>query len=132
MKGSSALWWIVGLAIVAVLALVIGIGVVCSSLIGGAGELASESLEVVQEEVDRTSITQREFESVKPRMGRSSVENDLGKSAGNSAGDFAAPIPREPRGTSCLYYFERGQSALTAPTYRFCFRAGRLIRKQVL
>jgi hypothetical protein len=135
-ESSSSLWWILGIATAVILALIVLLAIACGSIIGGAGDLAGEGLDVAREELERvqrqSAITQDAYASVKPRTSRSAVETKLGKPADVSATGSRAGLPAEPPGTSCLYYFERGQSVFAGPTFRFCFARNRLARKDVL
>jgi hypothetical protein len=113
-----------------------GIGLACSSLIGGATDQIGRGLEFAEEELRRdqrqSSITQREFETTRAGTSRDVVENQLGPpvqlSGSELEGGGRGPVPP---GASCTYYNERGQPLLAGPTYRFCFKRGRLVSKDV-
>ena len=132
------LWIMLGIAgVLAVGAAFVGIGLACGSLIGGATDQIGRGLEFAADEIEReqrkTAITQREFESIQPRSRRSQVENELGRpielTTDRRTDPGAGPVPP---GASCIYYNERGQPLLSGPSYRFCFRRGQLISKEVL
>jgi hypothetical protein len=132
---SSSLWWILGICTALVLALVVGLGLACGSIIGGAGDLAQEGIDASFEELERvqeqSSITQAEFVTLRPGASRAAVEARLGRPADVST-TGPSKVPREPAGASCIYYFERGQSLFLGPTYRVCFARGRLTEKDVI
>ncbi len=132
------LWIVLGIAgVLAVGAAFAGIGLACSSLIGGATDQIGRGLEFAEKELEReqrqTAINHREFASTQLGSRRSRVENELGRPVeltGDGRTDpGAGPVPQ---GASCIYYTERGQPLLAGPTYRFCFKRGRLISKDVL
>jgi hypothetical protein len=133
---SSSLWWILGGVTVVILLLVAGIAVACGSLLGGASQLASEGIDAGLNELERvqrqSSITQADYASVKRGTGRGAVEAELGRPANVAATGPQTGLPKEPPGTTCTYYFERGQSLFLGPTYRFCFAGNRLEQKKVL
>ena len=133
---SRGLWWAIGIASALILAVIIVLGLVCGSLVGGAGDLARKGLDIAGEELERlqrqSSISQSAFAGVKPGTSRAAVETKLGKPADLQQTGSAGGLPNEPPGSSCLYYYERGQSVFAGPTYRFCFARGRLVEKKVL
>jgi hypothetical protein len=134
--GSSSLWWILGGATLLILLLVGGFALACGSLIGGASRLAGEGIDAGLNELERlqrqSSITQADYVSVKRGTGRGAVEARLGKPVEAGPDGVQTRLPDEPGGTTCIYYFERGQSLFAGPTYRFCFAGNRLVQKKVL
>lgn len=135
-SSSRSVWWIAGLGAALILALIIGLGLACGSIFGGVGDLAREGIDASFEELERvqeqSSITQSDFVSVRPGTSRSAVEARLGRPADVSTRSAQTALPREPGGTSCIYYFEQGQSLFLGPTYRFCFARGGLAKKGIL
>lgn len=134
--GSNTLYWVLGLCTALILALVVGLGLVCSSVIGGAGDLAGAGLDAAQEELqrmnDRTAITERQFESVKATATEPGLKRELGKPGATGADRISRSFPGEPPGSSCLYYHELGAPAINGLAYRFCFLSGKLVRKERL
>ncbi len=135
-SSSSTLYWVLGLCAALILALVVGFGLVCSSVIGGAGDLAEEGLDVAQDELqqlnDKTAITERQFESVKVTATKRGLERELGKPGARGPGKISRSFPGEPPGSSCLYYNDLGAPAINGLAYRFCFLGGKLVRKERL
>lgn len=133
---SNTLYWVLGLCAALILALIVGLGLVCSSVIGGAGELAGEGLDVAQEELqrvnDKTAITERQFESVKATATERGLKRELGKPGATGADRISRSFPGEPPGSSCLYYNELGAPVINGLAYRFCFLSGKLVRKERL
>ncbi len=133
---SSTLYWVLGLCAALILALVVGLGLVCSSVIGGAGELAGAGFDAAQEElqrvIDKTAITERQFESVKAAATKRGLKRELGKPDARGGGKVSRSFPGEPPGSSCLYYNELGAPATNGLAYRFCFLTGKLVRKERL
>jgi hypothetical protein len=130
------LWIALGIAgLLAVGAAVAGIGLACSSLIGGASEQLGEGLEFAQDELEReqrqSSITHERFASVRPGVARAELEKRLGRPV-DVGGSEPGARGGVSAGAACIYYNERGQPLLAGPTYRFCFRGGRLVAKDVL
>jgi hypothetical protein len=129
------LWIALGIAgLLAIGAAVAGIGLACSSLIGGASDQLGRGLEIAQDELQReqrrTAITQRQYQAVRLDTPRAAVENRLGRPV--AGGDAPQGRTGAPAGSTCIHYHELGQPLFAGPTYRFCFRSGRLIAKDVL
>ncbi|WP_022926749.1 hypothetical protein [Patulibacter americanus] len=93
--------------ILAVVLLVAG----CAALIGGA---ANE----VQEDSDRTAITEQQYRQVKTGDRKADVEAELGDP--QSADEFSTEIDGldKPVGSSCIHY---GKKDELVSGYQFCF-----------
>jgi hypothetical protein len=101
---------VVKIALGILLALVVLI-VGCTALVGSAGN-------DVQEDSDRTAITQSQYRQVKTGDQRSDVEAQLGDP--ERADEFSSEIEGldKPVGSSCISYGRKGQ---LLSGFQFCF-----------
>ena len=87
--------------------------------LGGCGACVVIGLNAADEELDRTAISQREFDSVNQGTPRAEVEARFGE---------PWETDREG-GLDCIAYTERDDSLFDLTLFDFCFRDGRLAYK---
>lgn len=87
--------------------------------LGGCGACVAVGINAADEELDRTAISQREFDSVKQGTPRQEVEARFGEAwETDSEG-----------GLDCITYTERDDGLFDLTLFDFCFRDGRLVFK---
>ena len=101
-----------------VVKIALGIVLGCTVLIVGCAALIGSAADDVQEESDRTAITQQQYREIRRGATRSEVEAALGEPA--SADEWSTEIDGldEPVGSTCVYYGRKGE---LLPSYQFCF-----------
>lgn len=102
-------------------AIVAGSILVCLLLLGGCGLLIKAAVDEAGDEIDKRSITEAEFRSVKPGESEETVRARLGDPTSEKT--FGAP----PR--TCIQYPQKGDGLLGLDEYRFCFVGGVLVFK---
>ena len=112
------------LIVLGVLAL-LGIGgcVACVAIVGtGVNEASKE----IDEELNKSSITKDQFNSIELGTSQSAVIEELGPPADKQTFENEGVLDKEPQGSSCIYYNEADDFA---SSYQFCFTESKLDSK---
>jgi hypothetical protein len=120
------------------------LGVVCALAIGGcvallfvvdeAADVARQGIDALDAEagrfVDGHAISDHEFAGLSRLDDRDLIERRLGPPIADSMvpSGRGEELPQGAR--ECAYYFRKGQSVLDGPSFRLCYRDGRLLVKK--
>jgi hypothetical protein len=99
------------------------------TLIVGCALLIGSAADKVQNDSQKHAITQTQFAAVEQGTSQSSVEKQLGTPEDRQQFEQAGFASKEPVGSSCIYYNEKGKDLFEGNSFQFCFTEGKLDSK---